>query len=125
MSTQGEGEIPRDEVEAVLEARRELGPSYDAALVDSFADRIEQAVAARVEHAAQGSTRAEQELAAAGKRAFALGVVSLGTGIPITAIAQLEGIAGVIVAWVGIVGVNVAHSISVSGLRGNVRRHPG
>ena len=32
--------VERADVEAVLEARRELGPSYDAALVDSFAERI-------------------------------------------------------------------------------------
>jgi hypothetical protein len=43
----GEEELERSEVEAVLETRRELGPSYDAALVDSFADRIERAVEKR------------------------------------------------------------------------------
>jgi hypothetical protein len=39
--------------------------------------------------------------------------VSLGTGIPITAIAGGIGeLRGIIVAWVGIVGVNVAHALS-------------
>ena len=42
----GPGErVERQEVEALLETRRELGPTYDEALVDAFADRIEAAVA--------------------------------------------------------------------------------
>jgi hypothetical protein len=40
--------IAKDEAEAVVAARHELGPSYDAALVESFAERIEQVVQARV-----------------------------------------------------------------------------
>jgi len=45
---------------------------------------------------------------------MALGIVSLGTGIPITAIAGSvaePGLAGIIAAWAGIVGVNVAHAL--------------
>ena len=30
--------VERQEVEALLETRRELGPTYDEALVDAFAD---------------------------------------------------------------------------------------
>ena len=40
-----------------------------------------------------------------------LGIISLGAGIPITAISASvvePGLLGVIVAWAGIVGVNVA-----------------
>ena len=40
---------------------------------------------------------------------FVLGIISLGTGIPITAIAATNvepGLFGVIAAWAGIVGVN-------------------
>jgi hypothetical protein len=40
-----------------------------------------------------------------------LGIVSLGTGIPITAIASGEGVAGVLIAWAGIAAVNVAHAV--------------
>lgn len=32
--------LEREELEATLEVRRELGPSYEPALVDSFVDRI-------------------------------------------------------------------------------------
>lgn len=48
-------------------------------------------------------------------QSFVLGIVSLGTGIPITAIAATNvepGLLGVAIAWAGIVGVNVAHRLS-------------
>lgn len=35
--------IGREEAEAVLAARAELGPAYDDALVESFTERVEQA----------------------------------------------------------------------------------
>jgi hypothetical protein len=107
--------LGRDESEAVLAARAELGDAYDAQLAESFADRIEQVVEARVE-ARTGSNldpRTAARLAReAGNRQMILGMVSLGTGIPITAIsASITDLPGVIVAWAGIVGVNVAHAL--------------
>ena len=42
---------------------------------------------------------------------FVLGIVSLGAGIPITGIAGAlvdPGLAGVLIVWAGIVGVNIA-----------------
>jgi hypothetical protein len=39
--------VSRQDVEALMAARRELGPDYDAALADSFAERVERAVAER------------------------------------------------------------------------------
>lgn len=53
-------------------------------------------------------------------QSFVLGIVSLGTGVPITAIAATNvepGLLGVAIAWAGIVGVNVAHRL------GRRRRH--
>jgi hypothetical protein len=112
----GEEEIERTEVEALLETRRELGSAYDAALVDSFADRIERAVGKRM--ADEVSTRhfADRAGEAAGKRQTALGIVSVVAGIPTTAIALAvpEGptsLASLVVAWGGIVGVNAAHAL--------------
>ena len=43
-----------------------------------------------------------------------LGIISLGAGIPITAIARNAvepGIVGVLISWAGIVGVNVAAAL--------------
>ena len=49
----------------------------------------------------------------AGKRQLALGIVSVVAGIPVTAITLAVGDAdlpGMVIAWAGIVGVNLAHS---------------
>jgi hypothetical protein len=111
----------KDELEATLQARRELGPAYDDALVESFLDRIEQQVQARVDQrlAERGGGRSSKAQEDAGTRQFVLGIISLGTGIPITAIAGGGdgGVAGVLVAWLGIASVNVAHAL------GSRRRH--
>ena len=43
-----------------------------------------------------------------------LGIISLGAGIPITAISATNvdpGLAGVLVSWAGIVGVNIAAAL--------------
>src|SRR5262245_13334025 len=108
--------IGRDEAEAVLATRAELGATYDADLVQAFAERVEQVVEARVAERTQSveleRSRAHSITDAAGTRQMVLGFVSLGTGIPITAIAaSTADLPGLIVAWCGIVGVNVAHAI--------------
>jgi len=58
----------------------ELGPTYDDALVSSFADRIEKVVERRVSGRTDGLDRADRLVAEAGKRQLVLGVVSLGVG---------------------------------------------
>lgn len=109
-------ELERTEIEAVLETRRELGDTYDAALVASFAERIERAVDQRLADEVSGRRVAELDARAAGKRQTALGIVSVGVGIPISAIALAvpEGatsLGALVVAWAGIVGVNLAHAL--------------
>ena len=109
----GDDELERSEIEAVLETRRELGLRYDAELVDGFAERIERAVDKRV--AAEASQRAGSFLAqdSAGGRQLALGIVSTVAGIPITAITLAVGdvdLAGLLVVWGGLVGINWAHA---------------
>ena len=114
MPPQGDSEVEREDVEALLEVRRELGPSYDAALVDSFAERMERAIAQRVDAQLAEARAAQQRVAASGGRQLALGIVSIGCGIPITAIAgALTGLPGVVIVWIGIVLVNVAHALAV------------
>ncbi len=109
-------ELERTEIEAVLETRRELGASYDAALVDSFADRVEAAVTARTAQEMAASHRATTDQASAGPRQLALGIVSCAAGIPITAISLAveggaTGLAAMIVGWGGLVAVNFAHAV--------------
>ena len=112
--------LDKGELEAVLETRRELGPSYDAALVDSFADRIEATVAARVAAQVQARVDADRSQASAGPRQLALGIVTAGVAIPITPISlgmEAGGLAAMTVCWAGLVGINVAHAFQARARR--------
>jgi hypothetical protein len=103
-----ETRITREDVESVVAARHELGPEMEPAVVDAFLERVEAAIDARTAVAARERTGSDD----AGGMSFALAIVSLGTGIPITAIAAgTAGVQGIVVAWAGIVGVNVAQRL--------------
>jgi hypothetical protein len=106
-------ELRRD-VEAALAARRELGPEYDDQIAAGLAERVDELVAIRL-----ADTRvdvSERQLdredgRTSQRQRFVLGIVSLGAGVPITAIAAVQvdhGALGVAISWLGIVGVNVA-----------------
>ncbi|WP_299055019.1 hypothetical protein [uncultured Nocardioides sp.] len=120
-------DIERTEAEALLETRRELGPASDRELVESFADRIEKAVEDRVDERLRRRGRPDEPTPYAGApsggdrgRQFALGVVSLVAGIPLTIVPMVAtdgGLPAVVIAWLGIVGVNVAHAASINGPR--------
>jgi hypothetical protein len=103
-----EARITRDDVESAVAARQELGPEMEPAVVDAFLDKVERAVEARAAAAAHERKYGDDS----DGMSFALAIVSLGTGIPITAIAaDAAGVAGIVVAWAGIVGVNVAQRL--------------
>jgi hypothetical protein len=105
----------REELEAALAARKELGRDYEPALVESFLDKIDQRIDARVDARVDERTKGMRKSdKAAGERQMVLGFVSLGTGIPITAIAGADdrGVAGIVVAWLGIAAINVAHALA-------------
>ena len=115
MSTSDE-ETRRD-VQAALAARRELGLEYEEAIAAGLLDRVNQLALMRAGDLRREAERADH-VARAEKESrtqrFVLGIVSLGAGIPITAISGSvvePGIVGVLVAWAGIVGVNVAAAI--------------
>ena len=118
--TGGGERIERRDVEALLATRRELGPDYEAELVEAFAERVEKAVGQR-----QNSLERERDRDSSAReggqiRQFALGIVSLGAGIPITIVPMVatdSGLPAVIVAWLGIAGVNAAHASAVNGRR--------
>ena len=105
-------ELEHQDYEALLATRGELGPSYDQALVDSFADRMEKEIQRRVAATSGGRSMQQRAAEAAGKRQLALGIVSLCVGIPISAIsAALADLPGLGIAWTGIAVVNVAHAL--------------
>ena len=104
------------DVAAAWEARKELGPEYEEHIAAGLAERVEELVAYRTAELrttrSEGSAELELERTSRRQR-FVLGIVSLGTGIPITAISAAlvePGLLGVAVAWAGIVGVNVVHA---------------
>jgi hypothetical protein len=98
--------ITREDVTSMVGARSELGDEMEPAVVDAFLDRVEAAIDAR----AAERRPAPRRRAADDAQRLALAIVSLGTGIPITAIAAESGVQGIIVAWAGIAGVNLAYS---------------
>ncbi len=101
-------EETRRDLAATVEARRELGSAYEDALVQAFCDRIDTTIERRIDERVDHAVGRDE---GGGSQHFVLGVVSLGTGIPITAIASSTGGTGaLIVAWVGIVGVNAAYA---------------
>ncbi|MGW0603268.1 hypothetical protein [Streptomyces sp. NPDC002644] len=108
------------ELAATLAARKELGPEYEEALVESFLDKVErrmrrrdgeeQVVAARVP--GPPPTRGPAPAAGSGwGDRYGFGVVSLVLAVPLSAIgAGTSGLPGLLVAWLGIVGVNAVHA---------------
>jgi hypothetical protein len=105
--------ISREDVTSMVGARRELGEDLEPAVVDAFLDKVERAVDAQA-HARLAESRKRRGSGGLdqGQR-LALSIVSLGTGIPITAIAaEQAGATGILIAWAGIVGVNVAQRFS-------------
>jgi hypothetical protein len=108
----------RADLDAALAARRELGPEYETALVDSFLARIDARLDARVEQrVAERLAEYPRDEFRVGRRSWAGGgsrmhVTSLVLAIPLTGIgAGVANGVGMLVAWAGIVGVNVAAAL--------------
>ena len=101
-----------------MAARRDLGPEYEAHIAAGLAERVEQAL--WQQHAA-GDQRMQIELTRMredrreGSQRFALTIISLAAGIPITAISAHEvdpALLGVGASWIGIVALNLVFAIS-------------
>ncbi len=92
--------VEREDVQAAIEARRELGEELEPHVIDSFIERIEK----RIDDRQQAPHRSVTPLA--------LG--SLGAGVGATAVATGMGTGGIIVAiiaWIAIAIVNVAYAL--------------
>ncbi|MFE9401847.1 hypothetical protein ACFYNY_08730 [Streptomyces sp. NPDC006530] len=113
----------KKELDATLHARRELGPEYEPALVDSFLEKVEQRVDASVDRRVRRQL-AEQQIVVArgghpardgseshfGER-FGFAMVSLILAVPLSAIGGVNaGFKGLLVTWFGIVAVNAVHA---------------
>ncbi|MQY37749.1 hypothetical protein SRB17_57530 [Streptomyces sp. RB17] len=111
----------RDELDATLQTRRELGEEYESALVDSFLEKVDQRIDGAVERRLRRTLAEQRTQVARGTRPgygadswaerFGLAVVSLVLAIPLSAIgAHNAGLSGLLISWAGVVGVNVVQA---------------
>lgn len=110
------GEELRRDVQAAWDARLELGRDFESSIAAGLADRVEELAAYRTAELRQQAelqrTDVEAEKSSRTQR-FVLGIVSVGAGIPITAISSsIADLSGLMVAWAGIVGVNAVHALA-------------
>jgi hypothetical protein len=113
--------LPREDLAAALEARRELGPEYDAAFAESLVERIDETIEARMHGSARSRTDLEQAYLlklqqdnAKGERKASVGIacVSLGVSVPLSGIAAgMHSLAFLVIIWTGIVMINMAHAL--------------
>ena len=106
-----------DEVRAAAETHRELGPDYQAAVIESFIDKVGREIDARVDSRlamTQPGARAPKQPTRGGP--LALAIVSLGVGIPLTGITEgtHAGIVALAIIWAAIAVINVAYALSSS-----------
>ncbi|MFE2330178.1 hypothetical protein ACFXD5_40795 [Streptomyces sp. NPDC059385] len=109
------GQELKKELDATLDARRELGPEYEAALVDSFVEKVDTQVRRRLAEERLLAARGGGPTAALGEgnfgERFGFAIVTLVLAIPLSAIAAVQAhLPGLLVAWGGIVGVNFIHA---------------
>ena len=117
MSESARNDETRREVEAALAARRQLGFEYEEAIAAGLLDRVNQLALMRASEMRREAERVDQATKAereVRRQRYLLGIVSLGAGVPITAISALNvdpSLLGVLVSWAGIVGVTVAAAL--------------
>ena len=93
--------VPRDELQAAIEARKELGAELEPALIDSFVERIEQRLVQRDDQREKALKRKRDH-----QREMVLG--AMGISIPLMLIAAIfTGLAGVIAVCVAIAVVAI------------------
>lgn len=121
----GDAELKK-ELDATLHARRELGEEYESALVDSFLEKVEQRLDGAVDRRVRRQLAEQQMVVARGTRSpqgttdswgerFGFGIVSLVLAVPLSAIGGgVAHLPGLLVAWAGIVGVNVVQAARVT-----------
>lgn len=114
------------ELDATLEARRELGSEYESALVESFVEKVDTQVRRRLAEERLGAARGGGPAPAPasgtvpgsgtfGER-FGFAIVTLVLAVPLSAIGAAQArLSGLVVVWAGIVAVNLIHARSPRG----------
>jgi hypothetical protein len=94
--------MPREEIRAAIQARTELGPDMEPAVIDAFVERIERRLAERATDSERALKRKRDH-----QKEMVLG--GMGISVPLMAIAAVfAGLAGVIVVCVALVAIAVA-----------------
>jgi hypothetical protein len=108
-----------DEIRAAAHTHQELGPDYQSAVIESFLDKVGREIDARVDARVAGlSPRARRQRLdrqPIQRSPFALALISLVAGIPLTAIAtnfRTGGTTALFVIWLAITVINVAYVAS-------------
>jgi hypothetical protein len=97
-----EGRVPREELEAVIEARKELGEEMEPAIIDGFVERIEQRLAER-------GTESERALKAKREHQKEMVLGAMGISVPLFfAAAIFTGLAGVIAVCAALAVIAIA-----------------
>lgn len=88
--------VDREEIEAAIEARKELGAELEPAVIDTFVERIEKSIVKRDDQREKALKRRRDH-----QKEMVLGAMAL--SIPLMAIAAIfTGLAGVIAVCVAI-----------------------
>ncbi len=95
--------VPKNELEATIAARHELGAELEPQMVDAFVQRIERRIDERIDERLKLSRQGGRE------GSFVLALVSLGVAVPLLGIAVSHGIAAVIVVCAALVLVNAIY----------------
>jgi len=94
--------VPRDELRATIEARKELGEEAEPALIEAFADRIERELSKRQREGEQSLRRKREH-----QKEMVLGSMALSIPLFIVA-AVFTGLAGVIVVCAALAVIAIA-----------------
>jgi hypothetical protein len=93
--------VRKDELQAAIEARKELGAEMEPALIDAFVERIERRLAERVGESEQSLRRRRDH-----QKEMVLGGMAL--SIPLFALAAIfTGLAGVIAVLAALVVIAI------------------
>jgi hypothetical protein len=93
--------VPKDELRATLAAHEELGPDYEAEVLDRFAAELERRIQARLPEQKPNPKGLQSD------QKTGIMIVSILASIPLIAIASGVGLAGVIAVCTALVLVNL------------------
>jgi hypothetical protein len=94
--------VPRNELQAAIEARKELGTEMEPAVIDSFVERVERRLAERAEESERSLKRKRDH-----QKDMVLG--AMGISIPLLAIAAIfTGLAGVLAVCAALAVIAIA-----------------